>query len=466
MTEGLRFGESVGALFRQSWPLWVGQVAVLGFATIDTFLLARHGAQSLAAFAVGSAAYIVCFIGLMGVVMAVAPIAARLYGAGQHAQAGRQVHQAVWVALGVCLPGCALLLFPQPFLSLSQASPELSQSVRGYLLLLAMSLPASMLFTVFRAFNNAISRPQAVMAVQLGGLALKLPLSAALIFGVPSLGIPELGVQGAAASTALCMWTQALIGHQVLRRDAHYTRFELFGRGLDRPDKASLLAQLKLGLPMGGSIVAEVAGFAFMAIFIARLGASALAAHQISMNFASLLFMAPIALASGGMALVAQRLGAGEHDAARVLARHTLALALIIAATAGLLSSLLRGPIVAMYTQDAAVTAVALQVLALFWIFHVADAAQIVCAFLLRAWHVTLASLLIYLGGLWGVGLGLGYALAFNLGGQVPAGLQGVLGYWVAATLGIWITALGLAGWLWRISARQAVPGRDPAAAA
>jgi multidrug resistance protein, MATE family len=119
-----------------------------------------------------------------------------------------------------------------------------------------------------------------------------------------------------------------------------------------------------------------------------------------------------------------------------------------------------------MYTQDAAVTAVALQVLALFWIFHVADAAQIVCAFLLRAWHVTLASLLIYLGGLWGVGLGLGYALAFNLGGQVPAGLQGVLGYWVAATLGIWITALGLAGWLWRISARQAVPGRDPAAAA
>jgi MATE family multidrug resistance protein len=77
-----------------------------------------------------------------------------------------------------------------------------AEKVRGYLLALALSLPASLLFTVYRGFNNAVSRPKAVMALQLGGLALKLPLSAALVFGVPALGCPALGVVGCGIATA------------------------------------------------------------------------------------------------------------------------------------------------------------------------------------------------------------------------------------------------------------------------
>ena len=43
------------------------------------------------------------------------------------------------------------------------------------------ALPASLIFTVYRGFNTAISRPKAVMALQLGGLAGKVPLSIALV---------------------------------------------------------------------------------------------------------------------------------------------------------------------------------------------------------------------------------------------------------------------------------------------
>ena len=38
-----------------AWPVFVGQVAVLGFSTIDTMLVARHSATDLAALAVGAA---------------------------------------------------------------------------------------------------------------------------------------------------------------------------------------------------------------------------------------------------------------------------------------------------------------------------------------------------------------------------------------------------------------------------
>ena len=85
-------------------------------------------------------------------------------------------------------------------------------------LALALSLPASLLFTVYRGFNTAVSRPQAVMVLQLGGLALKVPLSAALISGVPALGVPALGVTGCGLATLIAMWAQVLAALPVLRQ--------------------------------------------------------------------------------------------------------------------------------------------------------------------------------------------------------------------------------------------------------
>jgi MATE family multidrug resistance protein len=155
---------------------------VLAFGTIDTVFVARFAAGDLAALAVGAAAYITVFIGFMGVLVALSPIVGQLQGAGKKAEAGQQLHQALWVALGLAAVGCTLLAFPEPFLALAQTSPEVEERVRGYLMALAFSLPASLLFTLFRAFITAVSRPKVVMAIQLGGLAAKVPLSAMLVF--------------------------------------------------------------------------------------------------------------------------------------------------------------------------------------------------------------------------------------------------------------------------------------------
>jgi hypothetical protein len=157
------------------------------------------------------------------------------------------------------------------------------------------------MFTVYRGFNTAVSRPKAVMLIQVTGLALKVPLSVALVWGVPALGIPPLGVLGCAIATGLAMWTQALIAWLVLRRDPFYAPFELHGRGLDAPERKSLGAHLRLGLPMGAAILIEVSGFSFMAIFIARLGTTPVAGHQIAMNLVTLMFMVPLAIASAAL---------------------------------------------------------------------------------------------------------------------------------------------------------------------
>jgi len=443
-----------------AWPVFIGQVSVLAFSTIDTLLVARASATDLAALAVGSAAYITVFIGFMGVLMALAPIVGQLQGAKRLPDAGKQVHQALWVAMALALLGSALLAFPYPFLALSRAGPEMADKVRGYLLALAFSLPASLLFTVYRGFNTAVGRPKVVMVLQVGALAIKLPLSAALVFGVPSLGVPALGVMGCGIATAVAMWAQVLAAWLVMRRDPFYEPYQLFGRGLDKPERSALGQQLRLGIPLGGSILVEVTGFAFMAIFIARLGTTPVAGHQIAVNLVSMMFMMPLAVGNAGSTLVAQAVGAGDGSLARRLGWHGLLLGCGVAAVMGGVVFFAREPVVGIYTQNPLVMAAALPLLAWVAVFHIADAAQTIAAFVLRAYKIVTVPMVIYVAALWGVGLGGGYTLAFNLSGNVPAALQGARGFWFASTAGLVVAGTALSAFLWWVMKRQRAAAR------
>jgi multidrug resistance protein, MATE family len=433
-----------------AWPVFVGQVAVLAFSTADTLLAARHSGVALAALAVGSAAYITIFVGLMGLVLAVGPIAGQLFGAARLHEAGRQLHQAMWLALLLAVPGSALLLWPQPFLAIAQVQPDIAAQVSAYLAGLALALPAALLFTAFRGFSTAVSRPKAVMALQLGALALKIPLSALFVFGatVPTplgtLTLPSLGAAGCGIATAIAMNLQMLAAWRLLRRDPFYAPFGLH-RGMARPQRASLAALLRLGLPMGGSIVIEVTGFTFMALFIARLGATPVAGHQIAINLAAMMFMMPLAIGNAAGALVAQRIGAGDRPDARRLSWHALECAVLMAACVGVAVFAFRSNLLALYTGDTAIAAAALPLLAWVVVFHIADAAQTVAAFVLRAWHIATVPLVIYAVAIWGVGLAGGYVLAFDLGGFTPAALRGAPGFWSAATLGLLVAGSGMA---------------------
>lgn len=436
-----------------AWPVFVGQLAVLAFSTIDTILLARHSALDLAALAIGGSAYISVFVGLMGVVLAVGPIAGQLFGAGKWRECGQQLHQAMWLALALSVLGCTLLLFPQPFLSLARASPEVADKVRGYLGALAFALPPALLFTAFRGFNTAVSRPKVVMALQLVALGVKLPLTALLVSGVTlptplgTLHLDALGAHGCGVATAIVMVGQMAVAWRLLRRDPFYARFEFTAR-LSAPHRASLVGLLRLGVPMGLSIAIEVTGFTFMAFFISRIGATPVAGHQIAVNLVSLMFMMPLAIANASSTLVAQRIGAGDAADARRLGWHGLEAGVVIAAAMGAAVYLLREQILYLYTHDSVIVGAALPLLAWVAVFHIADAAQTVAAFVLRAYRMAVAPLVIYAVAIWGVGLGGGYLLAFDSSGGVPAALRGSLGFWAAATLGLVIAGAGMSAFL------------------
>lgn len=443
--------QSLRQIIPLAWPVFIGQLAVLAYSTIDTLLVARHSSLDLAALAVGSAVYTSVFVGLMGVVLAISPVAGQLFGAKRMAEAGDSLHQAAWLALMLAVIGELVLWFPQPFLAISHASPEIAAKVSAYLRTLGIALPAALLFTAYRGFNTAVSRPKAVMALQIGGLLLKFPASALLIggFTLGPVTVPALGAVGCAVATAVVMWSQLLVALLVLRRDPFYSGFGFARGGLHRPRRATLARLVKLGVPMGASVLIEVTGFTFMAIFIARIGSTAVAGHQLAANLVAMMFMMPLALANASSTLVAQALGARDPAGARRLGWHGLELSVSIAFVLGALIFTLREQVLGLYTRDAAIIAAALPLLGWVWIFHVADAGQTVSAFVLRAHHIATAPMVIYALAIWGLGLGGGYWLAFgDHAVPLPSFMQGAMGFWSAASAGLVAAAVGLSALL------------------
>jgi MATE family multidrug resistance protein len=257
--------------------------------------------------------------------------------------------------------------------------------------------------------------------------------------------IPALGVAGCGTATAIALIGQAGVAMLMLRVDSFYRPFQIPFFWRTRPQWAELEALIRLGLPMGGSILVEVTGFTFMAFFIARLGATPVAGHQIAVNLVAMMFMIALAYATAAGTLVAQHLGAQEKREARIVGRHAMALAALTAAGVGAVVALGREPIIALYTSNASTAAAALPLLVWVWFFHLGDALQTVAAYVLRAYQVATLPMIIYVIALWGLGIGGGYFLAFGRDGA------GAVGFWQAATAGLLMAALLLSLLLKRV---------------
>lgn len=437
------------SIARHAGTVLVGQFAVIGFGVADTVMTGRHASTDLAALSVGAAIYISVYIGLMGIVQALIPIAGRLHGAGKEARIGPLVRQAVWLALLLAVPGALLMLYPHPLLRLTGAPVEVVDRVSGYLAWLALGLPLALLFRIYSSLSQAISRPLLVTGLQLGALALKVPLNAWLIFG--GAGVPALGVLGCAIATVLIHLVLVATAALLLRHHPVYRPMGLWAR-MEAPSWSAQRELLRLGLPMGLSYFVEVTAFAVMSLMLARLGTLTLAGHQIMANLTGVIYMMPLSIAVATTAHVAQQLGAGRPEAARAAAWQGMALATAVAVTAGLCVYLGRETVVGIYTRDAEVAALALSLIAIVAAFQFFDAIQVTAAFALRAYHVATWPAVVYVLGLWGVGLGGGYWAAFEATTVLPLQWQGPRGLWAANALGLALVAAALLIMLRRVS--------------
>ncbi|GGX33147.1 MATE family efflux transporter [Undibacterium squillarum] len=435
-----------------AWPTLIGQLATVSNGVIDTAMTSRYSATDLAALAIGVSLYVTIFVGLNGVLQAISPIIGQLYGAKDFHQIGDKVRQAVWLAAALSLSGCLLLLFPAPLLQISNAEGELYDKAAHYLQILALALPATLGFRIYSGLNNAVGKPKMVMLIQLLALAMKFPLNSLFIFG--GFGIPAMGGPGCAVATVVISWIMLAVAFVILRRNPFYQSFQLWGQGWVAPQKAAFRQFLALGIPMGFSYLIEVSAYACMALFIARISELAVAGHQITANFGTILYMIPLSLASASSTLTAQAIGARDLPRAQHTALAGIRLALMFSVPAAVLIWLGRPLILGMYTNNAAIAAAAMPLLTYICLYQIVDGVQIVCAFNLRAYKVATGPTLLYALALWGCGLGGGYLLAFNPLHWFDNATLGAAGYWIANTAGTLLIATALLAYLLIIQRR------------
>lgn len=423
---------------RHAGTVLVGQLAVMAFGVTDTIIAGRYSEHALAALSVGAAVFVSVYVSLMGALQALLPVWAELHGGGRGAEVGRSVRQSLYLAGIAVVAGMAVLLSPGAVLRFTQVPPEMRGEVEAYLVVLAFGLAPALLFRLFSTLNQSLGKPQLVTWLQLGSLFVKLPLSIWFTFG--GAGLPAMGLVGCGWATLCVNWAMLGCAVWLLRSSPFYRGYRLWQR-IEPPDWHTIRQFARMGVPGGLAVLVEVTSFTLMALFIARLGTAAAAAHQIAANLLAVAYMVPLSLAIATSARVSFWLGARDAAKARHACRLGFELTVLCALLFAAAMLTLRFQLANVYSDNPAVIALAATLLLVVAAYHLADALQTLCVFVLRCYRVTLAPLVIYCTMLWGIGLGGSYLLAYRGLGPWPA-MQSPLAFWIMSAGALALAAL------------------------
>jgi MATE family multidrug resistance protein len=422
------------ALLKLAGPLIINNLAIASINFADTVMAGRLGAETLAAVAVGGSVWMLGFISCMDILMAVSPIVSRLYGAGEMVQAGRYVRQAIWLSQFLTF---AILIIAyaavRPVLTFIGIDPGFRDMTVGYVEAIMLGLPAMGVFLVCRFATEGIGETRPIMYASL--LALCCNVFGNWVFMYGNLGMPAMGAVGCGIASGISIWimTMALGLHIV--RGSKYQRLKIF-------DKFLLISWreireiLGLGVPIAVTITAEAGLFSAVAILTGTISAQVAAAHQIAINFASTMFMIPLALSSALTVRVGHALGALDFAGARLRGWVGIAACGSVMAAAALFLALFRDGVVDLYTNDTSVRNIAIGMLLMAAIFQVADGVQIGAAGALRGYKDTRLPMVINTFAYWVLAFPLAYLAAVTFRAP-PQYIWGgfVIGLTVAASL-------------------------------
>jgi MATE family multidrug resistance protein len=450
-----RIQSEIAALWQLAWPILVGQLANVGMAVADVSMAGHASAQDLAGVALGSSIWMIVVVTLMGIMMSVNPTVAHYVGAGQFDRVPHVVRQALWKGLGVGTVACVLANLSALIFDRMNLEPVVRNVAVQFVHITSVGLPAFACYRVLYGYSASLNQTKPIMAISLIALLLNVVLNWLLIFG--NWGLPQLGGVGCAWATMLCLWFNLVGLLWWMRRSPAYRStwpFDTF----EAPNREKVRSLLKLGLPIGVTYFAESSAFSLIALLVAQFGSTQVAAHQIALNFSSLVFMLPLSLGIALLTRVGQALGAGDAQAARFRSAVGVATSVGLAALSAMLMAMFSHEIASAYTSDVAVAGVAAGLLLMAALFQVSDAAQVSTSCAIRGYKVTRAPMVIHLTAFWVFSLPLGCVLGLAPDWMPwrPAQPMQALGFWIALVVGLTVAAVSL-GFLLRQVARRSL---------
>jgi MATE family multidrug resistance protein len=425
-------------MLRLALPVVLAELGWMSMGIVDTIMVAPLGPAAIGAAGIGNALHIAFAIFGMGLLLGLDTLVSQAYGAGDAERCHRWLVHGVVLALIAAVPISAIcvgLWLAVPHLGFH---PDLLPPLRGYFGVILWSTPPLLLYAALRRYLQGM---HAVLPVAFALVSANLVNAAAnqlLIYG--GLGIPALGVPGAAGATVVSRIY--MLG--VLWIAVHYydrVRGSGFAAVSRRVSRAQLAQLFRLGFPAALQISIEVVAFALATALAGRLDPVSSAAHQLAINVAATAFMVPLGIASAGAVRVGNRVGAGDPAGAGRAGWTAIALGgLFMSATAVLFVAAPRS-LIGLFRPGPEVLAVGASLLLIGAVFQLFDGLQAVATGTLRGLGETRIPMAVNLVAHWMLGLPVGYALAFSAG-------WGVRGLWIGLSTGLIVCGVALT-WAW-----------------
>jgi MATE family multidrug resistance protein len=406
------------------FPVVLQNLAVTCMHVVDTAIVGRLGPAELAGVGYGGIWIWTAQCFFVGMASGVQSFVSQAQGAGRERECGAWIWRAGVVAVPLAVAVLTLFAAAYPLLlTLLQPAPELWAPATAYVRARSLGVAGILCAVVLHSFLRGTGDMRTPLAASAVANLVNAALAYGLVYGVA--GLPRLGVAGAGLATAASEYLYAgLLLYAALRRPMR----ERYATAPIWPRLADVRRYLRTSAPIGGTWFLDMISFALFTTLIARMGATSMAASQAFLVLLHLSFMQVVGIQIASSTLVGRYVGAQDLEAAERSHRAALLLGLALAALVSFVFVAAPGPLLRLFTDDAAVLRLGLPLLWVGAAFNLFDAAAIVASGSLRGagdtrfpfWVQTATAWFLYL------------PLAWLLGSWLDGGL---LGAWIGASI-------------------------------
>ncbi|WP_274648663.1 MATE family efflux transporter [Paenibacillus humicola] len=425
-------------LFRLTWPMFLEFFLFMLMGTADTLMISGVSDDAVSAVGVVNQYLFICILVMEVIGNGASIVVAQYLGARRMLEASKIAALSITLnlLLGLAVSG-ALLLLGGTILNQMNLHGEVLDYAKTYMHIVGGFLFVQALINVFAALIRTCGFTKESMLVSLGMNVLHIGCNYALIFG--HFGLPQMGVAGAAVSTAVSRAAALVVFvwmlYRVMEVRMAFRYYVTFAREYVR-------SIFKVGIPSALEQMTYQSCQTVFVFYVTFLGSEALASRQYAMSISQYVYLFSTAIGMGTAIIAGRLIGAGRPDDAyrRVLAsvKWSVGLTVVIDAVA----ILLRKPIAGLFTANPDIIRMTSQIILFSLLLETGRAFNLVLVNSLRA--AADAKFTVYMGFISMVcmSLPLGYLLVFRL----HLGLPGI---WLAIAADEWTR--GIIMWFrWR----------------
>lgn len=441
----MTYASHIKAVTLLGLPLVGSHLAQMAIGVTDTVMVGWYDVTSLAALTLASTFFFVIFVFGAGFGNAVMPMVAEASAAGDDTRVRRVTRMGLWASLGYTILMQPVFLWSEDILLLLGQTEEVAALGEEYLRIAGVGLIPALLVVTLKSYLSALERTGVVLISTIGAALLNIVMNHVLIFG--NWGFPELGIRGAAIASVVNQFLPLIIlAIYAWKKQPEHNLFARFWK----VDGEALWEVLRLGIPIGITIVAEVGLFAAASVMVGWFGTIELAAHGVALQLASVTFMVHLGLS--GVATIRAGRAMGEKDETRLRMGGQVVLVMSFVfslLTIGLFVAFPE-PLVSLFLAEdeparAEIMEIARIFLVLAALFQLADGMQAIGIGLLRGVQDTRIPMLMAAFGYWIVGVPSGYVISQTMGYGSP-------GVWGGLVIGLSVVAVLLNLRFWKRS--------------